>query len=82
MGNAIDFTFSDLIAGYVTEYNADRDTFNLKTSDNREYTVYFTPTTYAELLRNLGEAYQDATAQMREMLVSGRLARGILNSDR
>jgi mannose/cellobiose epimerase-like protein (N-acyl-D-glucosamine 2-epimerase family) len=72
MGNAIDFTFSDLIAGYVTEYDATQDAFSLKTSDNREYTVYLTPTAYAELLRNLGEAYQDATAQMREMLVSGR----------
>jgi len=72
MSNSIDFTFSDLIAGYVTEYDATLDVLSLKTSDNREYSVYLNPTVYAELLRNLGEAYQDATAQMREMLISGR----------
>ncbi|ACK73074.1 conserved hypothetical protein [Gloeothece citriformis PCC 7424] len=71
MANAIDFTFSDLIAGYVTYYNEQEDCFGLKTSDSREYEVYFTPTAYAELVRNLGEAYQDATGQMRDMIKSG-----------
>lgn len=72
MTNAIDFTFSDLIAGYVTEYNQERDTFDIETSNHRKYTVNLTPAVYAELLRNLGENYQDATDQLRDMLVSGR----------
>ncbi len=71
MANAVDFTFSDLIAGYITQYYPDRDAFDLKTSDDREYTVYLTPTTYAELIRNLGQAFQDATGQMRDLLKAG-----------
>jgi mannose/cellobiose epimerase-like protein (N-acyl-D-glucosamine 2-epimerase family)/anti-anti-sigma regulatory factor len=66
------FTFSDLVAGYVTAYDPTTDTFGVKTSDGREFKVGFTPTTYAELVRNLGEAYHDATGQMRDMLDPGR----------
>ena len=61
MSNNVDFTFSDLIAGYVDEYDASEDAFTMKTSDDREYKVCFTANTYAEIVRNLGEAYQDAT---------------------
>lgn len=71
MANAIDFTFSDLIAGYITQYDRDRDTFGIKTSDDRQYTIYLTSTTYAELIRNLGQGYQDATSQMRDLLKAG-----------
>ncbi|MDJ0581601.1 N-acyl-D-glucosamine 2-epimerase [Crocosphaera sp.] len=71
MANAVDFTFSDLISGYITKYDADQDAFGLKTSDDREYTVYLTPTTFAELIRNLGQGYQDATGQMRDLLKAG-----------
>ena len=49
------------------------DTFTLETSDGREFTVKLTDTTYAELVRNLGEPYADATGQMRDMLVPGPL---------
>ena len=79
----IDFTFSDLIAGYVTQYHSSQDAFGLKTSDGREFLVKLTPTVYAELLRNLGEAYHDATGQIREMLVPGRFlfAYGIFYPD-
>ena len=35
--NAIDFTFSDLVAGYVTTFDATADRFGLKTADGREY---------------------------------------------
>jgi len=31
----INFTFSDTIAGYVTDFNLNERTFSLKTSDNR-----------------------------------------------
>ncbi len=79
MANAIDFTFSDLIAGYVTSYDKNKDICKVKTSDDREYTIHLTDLTNAELVRNLGEGYQGATDQLRGMLTPGRfmLAYGI-----
>jgi mannose/cellobiose epimerase-like protein (N-acyl-D-glucosamine 2-epimerase family)/anti-anti-sigma regulatory factor len=81
--NKIEFSFSDLIAGYVTQFDPTKDAFGLKTSDHREFLVQLTPTVFAELVRNLGEAYRDATAQIREMLVPGRFvfAYGVFYSD-
>ena len=35
--NEIKFTFSDTIAGYVSSYDRESDTFGLRTSDGREY---------------------------------------------
>lgn len=70
--NSLDFTFSDLVAGYITGYDRNADTFSLKTSDDREYAVGLTGNTYAEVIRNLGEGFNNATDQMREMLVPGR----------
>ena len=35
----IDFPFSDLIAGYVTHFDDDRDTFELETSDGDRKSV-------------------------------------------
>ncbi|MBT8227805.1 MAG: AGE family epimerase/isomerase [Dactylosporangium sp.] len=72
MPNALDFTFSDLIAGYVTSFDPATDTFGLETSDGRPFTVTLTSTTVAELLRNLGDAYIDASSQLRGMLEPGR----------
>lgn len=72
MANAVDFTFSDLIAGYITSYDKTTDSFGLKTSDDREYTVYLTSNTYSQLIRNLGQAYQDATGAMRDLIESGQ----------
>ncbi|MGF1482237.1 MAG: STAS domain-containing protein [Cyanophyceae cyanobacterium] len=72
MTKRIEFPFSDLIAGYVTQYDADKNAFGLKTSDEREFLVYLTPTLYAELVRNLGEPYQDASGQLKEMLTRDR----------
>jgi mannose/cellobiose epimerase-like protein (N-acyl-D-glucosamine 2-epimerase family) len=68
----VDFTFSDLIAGYVTGYDAASGTVELNTSDGRQFSAKLTPTTTAEMLRNLGEAYTDATAQLAGMLEPGR----------
>ncbi|MBW4618814.1 MAG: AGE family epimerase/isomerase [Cyanosarcina radialis HA8281-LM2] len=81
--NKIDFTFSDSIAGYVTRFDRNADAFSLKTADDREYLVHLSVNIYGELVRNLGEAYQDATAQMRDMLVPGRFlfAYGIFYPD-
>ncbi|MBG1270909.1 AGE family epimerase/isomerase [Nostoc sp. WHI] len=73
--NTVTFPFSDLIAGYVTNFNSQNGafgTFNLKTTDGREFEVALSDTTYAELVRNLGEPYYDCTLQMRAMLVSDR----------
>ncbi len=73
--NNIDFSFSDLIAGYVTKFQPQKGAggiFGLKTSDGRDYEVVLTPNTYAELVRNLAEPYQDCTAQMSSLLVSDR----------
>ena len=81
--NKIDFTFSDLIAGYITSYDQASDSFGLKTSDGREYTVHIAVNCYAELVRNLGEAFHDASGSMREMLTPGRFlfAYGIFYPD-
>ena len=66
------FSFADTIAGYVKHYDRNADKFVIETSDGREFTVALTDTTIALLVRNLGEPYVDATAQMRDMLVPGR----------
>jgi len=68
MGTTLDFTFSDLIAGYVTYFDEKNDCFGLKTSDGREFDCNLSPMSYAKLLQNLDEAYPDATGSMRTML--------------
>lgn len=73
--NTIDFSFSDLIAGYITEFDSQKGafgTFGLATSDGRTFNVALTSITYAELVRNLGEPYYDCTSQMSSMLVPGQ----------
>jgi anti-anti-sigma factor len=67
------FTFSDLIAGSVVAYRADEDTFTLRTIDGRDFDVALTNQTFAEVVRNLGEGYLDATGSMRDMLDRGRM---------
>jgi anti-anti-sigma factor len=73
MDSRMHFTFSDLIAGTVVSYEADDDTFTLRTIDGRDFPVKLTGQTFAEVVRNLGEAYVDATGQMRDMLDRGRM---------
>jgi mannose/cellobiose epimerase-like protein (N-acyl-D-glucosamine 2-epimerase family) len=68
----IDFTFSDTIAGYVTGYDQENDTYVVRTSGGQVRTIKLKGTTYAQLLRNLGDPYFDCTGQMREMLVPDR----------
>ena len=70
--NDVKFTFSDTIAGYVTEYDRNRDIYTVKTSDDREFRIKLKSNTYAQLVRNLGDPYQDATGAMRDMLQPGR----------
>jgi len=66
------FSFSDTVSGRVREYDRDAGVFTVVTGDGREFEVRLTVNTYAELLRNLGEPYADATGQMQDMLVPGR----------
>lgn len=66
------FTFSDLISGYITGFDAANDTYGVRTSDGRNFQIKLTANTYAEIVRNLGEPFQDATGQMRDMLTPGR----------
>src|SRR5258708_26162460 len=73
MDSKMRFTFSDTIAGTVVSHRADEDTFTLETLDGRQFDVKLTSQTYAEVVRNLGEAYADATSQMRDMLDRGRM---------
>jgi len=68
----INFTFSDTIAGYVTDFKLSEQWFKMKTSDEKEFTVNITPTTYAKLARNLGEPYQDATGKINHLLALPR----------
>ena len=65
-------TFSDSVAGYVTAYDRATDRLTLRTSGGRSYQVQLKATTYAQLVRNLGDPYQDSTGQLRDMLVAGR----------
>ncbi|MEM8535508.1 MAG: AGE family epimerase/isomerase [Chloroflexota bacterium] len=68
----LNFTFSDLLSGYVVESNADNQTFVLETPGKEQYTVRLTSTTFAKIVQNLGEGYQDATGQIVSMLQPGR----------
>ncbi|KYC37194.1 N-acyl-D-glucosamine 2-epimerase [Scytonema hofmannii PCC 7110] len=81
--NNINFPISDLIAGYVTHFDAENDIFGIKTSDGREFHAALSPMTYAKLVQNLEEPYPDATGAMRSMLVPGRylFAYGIFYPD-
>jgi mannose/cellobiose epimerase-like protein (N-acyl-D-glucosamine 2-epimerase family) len=71
--NDINFSFSDTISGYVTDYNKDTDIFILKTSDGREYSTSFSANAYGWIANNLDEARQwTSQDQMRDMLAPGR----------
>ncbi len=65
------YSLSDLIAGYVTYFDAKHDVFGLKTSDGREYNVLLGDMTNAKVVQNLDDAYLDATGSMREKLTPG-----------
>src|SRR5438067_9262173 len=71
--NTIDFTFSDLVMGYVEEFDAASDVVRVNTADGRPYELTLTPEVFAEMLRNLGEPYKDATGRMRDLLAPGQL---------
>ena len=71
--NGMHFTFSDLIMGYVSEFEWEkRDYFTLTTVDERRFEVKIGDNCFAEIVRNLGEAFIDASGEMRNMLAEGR----------
>lgn len=69
------FEFTDLIAGYVSDFNESEKCFTLTTTDKRSFPVLLTDTTFARLMRNLDEPYQDATGNLYQLLAqNGRMA--------
>lgn len=72
MVDNINFSWSDTVAGYVVGYDDGTRILELDTSDNRRFRVEIDQTTGAELLRNLGEPYTDATPHLTELLQPGR----------
>lgn len=70
--NELNFTFSDTIAGYARNFDWETNIFIIETSDGRKFNVKITETTYAEIIRNLGEAYIDCTGQIKDMLKEGK----------
>src|SRR3954469_20395950 len=69
--NCVDFTFSDLVAGYVKSYDAVTDSYVVTTPGGKEFAVSIGVNCYAEMVRNLGEGWQDG-GDMRAMLQPGR----------
>lgn len=70
--NQASFTFSDTIAGYVTGFDRETDSYGVRTSGGQEFVIKLKSNTYAQFVRNLGDPYQDATGPMRDMLTPGR----------
>jgi mannose/cellobiose epimerase-like protein (N-acyl-D-glucosamine 2-epimerase family) len=69
----LEFSFSDSIAGYVRRFDRLTRSFTLETSDDREFEVMLTPTTFGRITQNLGEGYIDATGRFGELLTDGQL---------
>lgn len=70
--NQMSFTFSDTIAGYVQSFDRDQKMFVVKTSHDHEYQIKLKDGTYAQMVRNLGDPYFDATGQIYDLLTPGR----------
>lgn len=71
--NKLNFTVSDTLAGYVQSFDKKSDSFTLKTSDGREYTVHLKSNTYGWIANNLEETRIWCDAEkIRSMLVTGR----------
>ncbi len=68
------FEFSDTISGYVTQYDSQKKVFGMKTSDGREFSVKISPNCSAQIMRNLGEPYMDASGRLNDHLQPGQMA--------
>ena len=67
----VDWTFSDLVAGYVKEFDPTTDSYVVTTPGGKDVAVTIGANCYAEMVRNLGEGWQDA-GDMRAKLQPGR----------
>jgi hypothetical protein len=70
--NKVNFTISDMVAGYVTATDPGKKTFTLKTTDGRAFQVKLTDVTYGELVQNLGEPFQDPGAPLESVVTPER----------
>lgn len=71
--DALAFPFSDTIAGYVEEYRTgDPALLVLRTADGRRLPLTLDSGTSAQMLRNLGQPYTDASGHLADLLVRGR----------
>ena len=68
----LSWTSSDTIAGYVTSFERDKKTFGLRANDDREFQVKLTDATYAELVQNLDEPFQDPRTPLGSIITPGR----------
>jgi mannose/cellobiose epimerase-like protein (N-acyl-D-glucosamine 2-epimerase family) len=71
--NSLSFTFSDLISGYIVSYDEISNSFEISTSDGRNYEAKLTGNTYAKLSQNLGEDWQDRSGELQKLLVPGQM---------
>jgi mannose/cellobiose epimerase-like protein (N-acyl-D-glucosamine 2-epimerase family) len=76
------FTFSDTVAGYVERYDptaSGEGALTLRTPGGTVLTATLDPNVSAEMLRNLGDPYTDATGHLADLLTPGRFlfVRGI-----
>ena len=71
--NTLNFTFSDLVSGYVEFYDQNSKIIKLSTSDGRKYTAELTGNTYSKLTQNLNEEWQDRGSKLNDLLVPGQL---------
>ena len=66
------FSFADTISGYVIRFNRSDKSFDLKTSDGREFQVRLTPAAYGRIIQNLGESYMDCTGRFGNLIAPGQ----------
>ena len=71
--NDLNFTFSDLISGYITSSDKAGKSIGIKTSDGRDYEGKLTDNTYAKQTQNLGEGWQDRTSELDKLLTPGQM---------
>src|SRR5262245_31278475 len=70
--NDLTFSFSDTIAGYITSFDAEKKAFFLRTTAGRDYRARITDVTSMEVVRNLGEPWQDPEIPLEQALNPGR----------
>lgn len=72
MGNTVDFTFSDTIAGQVADFDREAGVVIVRTADGRTFEVSISGEPAADLLHNLGEPAMDAGGHLEDMITPGR----------